>query len=181
VGLLRWCLTLFFFTSGRVLLGSRAVGHSASCCCHASRPADWAARGKRVSSCSHHTACDSSSVFRLPSQSRQYTVKASPATSSARPPASFFLIWTAKIGLVASPVPRFCPDLGLYPSGESRLSPTFRDALGDSGRNKCVRNGEETSRASCDPDLSAREIGRRPHRLVFRASSSSLHIVFRAL
>jgi hypothetical protein len=44
-----------------------------------------------------------------------------------------------------------------------------------------MRNGEETSRASCGPDLSAREGGRRPHRIIFRASSSSPRIVFRAL
>jgi hypothetical protein len=93
--------------------------------------------------------------------------------------------------------------LFFYPNGENRFScargssislgfghssirraqaiPAFRDALGDSGRKKCAGNGEETSRTSCGPDLSAREIGRRPHRLIFRASSSSPRIVFRAL
>jgi hypothetical protein len=64
-------------------------------------------------------------------------------------------------------------DLGLHPSGEPRPSPAFRGALGDSGRKKHARNGEENSRASCGPDLSVRVGGRRPHRLVFRASSSS--------
>jgi hypothetical protein len=65
--------------------------------------------------------------------------------------------------------------LGLHPSGEPKPSPAFRGALGDSGRKKRARNGEEISRASCGPDLSAREGSRRPHRLVFRAPSSSAH------
>jgi hypothetical protein len=105
-------------------------------------------------------------------------VRASSATRPARPAAPSFFIRTAKNGLVVPPVPRFCPDLGLHPSGEPRLSPAFRGALGDSGQKKCARNSEETSRASCGPKLSAREGGRRPHRLVFRASSSSPRIVF---
>jgi hypothetical protein len=117
----------------------------------------------------------------LPVPVGQPGLRASPATSPARPPAPYFFIRTAKIGPVAPPVPRFRPDLGLHPSGESRPSPAFRGALGDSERKKCARNGEETSCASCGPDLSVRVIGRRPHRLVFRASSSSPHIVFRAL
>jgi hypothetical protein len=51
----------------------------------------------------------------------------------------------------------------------------------NSERKKRTRNGEENSRASCGPDLAARVGGRRPYRLLFRASSSSLRIVFRAL
>jgi hypothetical protein len=73
-------------------------------------------------------------------------VRASPAMSPARPPAPCFFIQTAKIGPVAPPVLRNHPDLGLHPSGEPRPSPAFRGALGDSGRTKCARNGEETSR-----------------------------------
>jgi hypothetical protein len=92
-----------------------------------------------------------------------------------------FFFRTAKNGSVASLISRFRLDLGLHPSDELRSSPAFRGALGDSGRKKCTRNGEETFRASCGPDLSAREGGRRPHRLIFRASSSSSRIVFRAL
>jgi hypothetical protein len=109
------------------------------------------------------------------------SLRASPATSPARPSAACFFIRTMKIGSVATPVPRFRLDLGLHPSGEPRPFPAFQDTLGDdSGRKKCARNGEETFHASCDPDLLAREIGRRPHRLVFRASSSSPRIVFHA-
>jgi hypothetical protein len=74
---------------------------------------------------------------------------------------------------VTPPVPRFCSDLGLHPSGEPRPSPAFQGTLGDSGRKKCARNSEDSSRLSCGPDLSAREGGHRPHRIVFRASSSS--------
>jgi hypothetical protein len=109
------------------------------------------------------------------------SLRASLAKSPARPPAPCFFIRMAKIGPVAPPIPRFCPDLGLHPFGEPRPSPAFRGVLGDSGRKKCVRNGEETSRTSCGPDLSAREIGRRPHRLIFRASLSSPRIAFRVL
>jgi hypothetical protein len=45
--------------------------------------------------------------------------------------------------------------------------------LEDSGQKKCTQNGEEISRTSGGLDLSAREGGRRPHCIVFRASSSS--------
>jgi hypothetical protein len=48
--------------------------------------------------------------------------------------------------------------------------------LGDSGRNKYVENGEESSRTSGGPDLSAREGGRHPHRIVVFP-----RIVFRVL
>jgi hypothetical protein len=110
-----------------------------------------------------------------------WTIRASLVTSPARPPIPCFFIRTAKIGPVASSVPRFRSDLGLHPSGEPRPSLAFWGALGDSRRKKCARNGEETSCALCGPDLSAREIGHRPHCLVFHASSSSPHIVFRVL
>jgi hypothetical protein len=101
-------------------------------------------------------------------------VRASSAMDPARPLTSFFFfIRMAKKGPVVSPVPLCRPDLGLHPSGELRPSPVPRGVLGDSGRNKCVLNSEESSRASGGPDLSAREDGRRPHRIVFRVSSSS--------
>jgi hypothetical protein len=109
------------------------------------------------------------------------SIRASPVTIPARPPTPFFFIRTAKNGSVAPPDPRFRPDLGLHPAGEPRPSPSFRGALGESGRKKCARNIEEISRASCGPELSAREGGRRPYCLVFRASLSSPRIVFRAL
>jgi hypothetical protein len=92
----------------------------------------------------------------------------------------------------------FHPDGKKRPSraSGSSVSPGFRPSsirraqaiTGPPGRarglrtkEKRARNGEETSRALCGPDLSAREGGRRPHRIVFRASSSSPRIVFRAL
>jgi hypothetical protein len=111
---------------------------------------------------------------------RSKEVRASPATSPARPPVPFFSSGRRKWPSRAS-VPHFRPDLVLHPFDEPRPSPAFRDALGDSGRNKYARNGEETFRMSCGPGLSAREGGRRPHRIDFRASSSSVRIVFCAL
>jgi hypothetical protein len=112
---------------------------------------------------------------------RAIRLRASPAMSPARPPVPCFFIRTAKIGPVAPPIPQFCPDLGLHPSGEPRPSRAFWGVLGDSGQKKCARNSNETSCALCGPNLSMREIGRRPHRLVLHASSSSLRIIFRAL
>jgi hypothetical protein len=46
-----------------------------------------------------------------------------------------------------------------------RRTPRPLGALGESGRNKCVENTEESSCASGSPDLSARKPGRRPHRI----------------
>jgi hypothetical protein len=74
-------------------------------------------------------------------------VRASPLMSPTRLLASLFFIRTAKNGPVVPPDSRFRPDLGLHPSGEPRPSPAFRSALGDSGRNKLVRNRREYSRA----------------------------------
>jgi hypothetical protein len=90
-----------------------------------------------------------------------------------RPPAALFFIRTVKNGSVVLSVPRFRLDLGLHPSGEPRPSLAPRGTLVDSGRNKCAGNAKESSRASDGPDLSARKGGRRPHRIVFRASSSA--------
>jgi hypothetical protein len=47
----------------------------------------------------------------------------SSAVSSTRPLTAIFFIRTTKNGLVASPDPRFRPDLGFYPSGEPISSP----------------------------------------------------------
>jgi hypothetical protein len=89
-----------------------------------------------------------------------------------RPPVALFFIRTVKNGSVVLSVPRFRLDLGLHPSGEPRPSLAPRGALVDSGRNKCVGNAEESSRASDGPDWSARKGGHRPHRIIFRALSS---------
>jgi hypothetical protein len=98
-----------------------------------------------------------------------------------RSPVAFFFIRTVKNGSVTLPVPRFRPDLGLHLSGELRPSSAPRGALGDSGRNKCAGNAEESSCASGGPDLSARKPGRRPHRIVFRTLSFSAHHLLRAV
>jgi hypothetical protein len=85
----------------------------------------------------------------LPSSTSRlaFSVRATPLMSPTRPSAFFFSIRTAKNGPVAPLDPRFLPDLGLHPSGEPRPSPAFRDALGDSGRNKLARNRREYSHA----------------------------------
>jgi hypothetical protein len=112
----------------------------------------------------------------LTAEPEQAKVKSIFSHGSGEVPGCFFIIRTVKNGLVAPPVPRFRPNLGLHPSDESRPSPAPWGALGDSGRNKYAGNGEESSRASRGSDLSAREGGRRPHRIV-----GFPRIVFRAL
>jgi hypothetical protein len=100
--------------------------------------------------------------------------------SLTRPLVAFFFIRTAKNGSVVPPIPRFRSDLCLHPSGEPRPSLAPRGALGDSRRNKCAGNAEESSRASGDPDLSTRK-GGHPYRIVFHASSPSAHHLPRAV
>jgi hypothetical protein len=80
-------------------------------------------------------------------------LRASPATSPARPLAAVFFIRTAKNGPVAPPVPRFPPDLGLNPSGEPRPSPIPRGALGDSGREKSGNGPALSAREHVNPTI----------------------------
>jgi hypothetical protein len=95
-------------------------------------------------------------------------IRASTAISSGRPRTHFFYP-DGQNGPITSRNSRFHPNLGFHPSGEPRLSPPPRGALGDSGRNESAGNAEKTSRAAGGPSLSAREANRRPHHIVFRA------------
>jgi hypothetical protein len=100
-------------------------------------------------------------------------LRASLAMVPARSRQPFFFHSDGEKGLNRAPGSSFSPGFGPSSIRRTRPSSAFRGALGDSGRKKCAQNGEESSRASGGPDLSAREGGRRPHRIVFRASSSS--------
>jgi hypothetical protein len=68
-------------------------------------------------------------------------------------PGSFFFIRAAKNGSVMTLVPRFPPDLGLHPSGESRPSPIPRGALGDFGREKSGKGPVLSAREHANPTI----------------------------
>jgi hypothetical protein len=102
-------------------------------------------------------------------------LRASPLTRPTRPPAGVFssgrrksaqsrprILVFARIWAFIHPASPGHP----RPSGARSGTPDERNAREKSGKIRARSHG------SCGPDLSARVGGRRPHRLVFRASSS---------
>jgi hypothetical protein len=63
----------------------------------------------------------------------------------------------------------FSLEFGRSSIRETQVIPAPQGALGESGGNESAGNVEKTSRAADGPDLSARKVDRRPHRIVFRA------------
>jgi hypothetical protein len=86
-----------------------------------------------------------------------HVLRASPATSPVRPSAPIFFHPDSENRSSRAPGSSFSPGFGPSSIWRAQAIPAFRGVLGDSGRKKRMRNGGENYRASCGPELSARE------------------------